>query len=203
MDVRPNSPNTVISRLSLRLSQPPVSVSLPTSQDIKAKSLLLFIYLGLQPWIQKNGRPQMCHGFINLWRYVVCEVIIQGFVLFCPIQKKKKKSAISNYMRNKLRRNSPVKFEKYSPDDPLFVEQSAAGAHGKSGATSFWFDPRLQSQQLVRSIHLTAPFRMDWPYTEYGYFPGCCCRANKTSPGRGSAEDPLFSWIPLPASQVR
>ena len=94
MDVRPNSPNTVISRLSLRLSQPPVSVSLPTSQDIKAKSLLLFIYLGLQPWIQKNGRPQMCHGFINLWRYVVCEVIIQGFVLFCPIQKKKKKKAL-------------------------------------------------------------------------------------------------------------
>lgn len=191
MDVRPNSPNTVISRLSLRLSQPPVSVSLPTSQDIKAKSLLLFIYLGLQPWIQKNGRPQMCHGFINLWRYVVCEVITQG-------RRKKKKALFLTICEN-----SPVKFEKYSPDDPLFAEQSAAGAHGKSGATSFWFDPRLQSQQLVRSIHLTAPFRMDWPYTEYWYFPGCCCRANKTSPGRGSAEDPLFSWIPLPASQVR
>ena len=184
MDVKPNPPNTVISKLSLRLSQPPVSVSLPNSQDIKAKSLLLFIfYISRAATLDSEDRRVTNVPWLH--------------------QPVKVCSMWGNYSRNKLWRNSPVKFEKYSPDDPFFVEQSAAGAHGKSGATPYWFDPRLQSQQLVRSIHLTAPFRMDWSYTEYRYFPGCCSRANKTSLGWESAEDPLFSWIPLPASQVR
>lgn len=54
----------------------------------------------------------------------------------CFVAYRQTKCAISNFMGNKLRKNLPVNFEKYDQKDPLFVEQSALGAHGESAVTS-------------------------------------------------------------------